>query len=73
MKYMSVGHKVLVMIPDEDKQTHAAVVKYHGQEMKIADRKAINKRDNYVYYKLVGAESDYGIPYSFIRDWLIPL
>lgn len=72
MKYMSVGHKVLVHIPEEDQAAHSAVAKYHGQEMKIADRKCVRHSNN-VYYTLVGAESEYGIPLSFIREWLIPL
>lgn len=72
MKYMSVGDKVLVHIPEEDRVHHSCLMKYHGQEMKIADRKSL-KRTTAVYYKLVGAESEYGIPYCFIREWLIQL
>ena len=70
MKYMSIGDRVLVHIPEEDRVNHRCLMKYHGQEMKIADRKGIKTT---AYYKLVGAESEYGIPYCFIKEWLIQL
>lgn len=75
-KYLSVGDKVLVHIPLEDRVSHRAVAKFHGQELKVTFRKHIGRgRYNYtyVYYQLAGAESDYGIPYSFVREWLVPL
>ena len=72
MEYMSVGHKVMVAIPAEDRKTFAPQAQYHGQELKISNRVKIGKTDK-VYYELVGAESKYGIPYAFIREWLIQL
>lgn len=72
MNYMSIGDKVIVHIPPEDRAASKALMKYHGQEMTIAKRVARVKKQK-VYYELVGAESEYGIPYGFIKDWLIPL
>lgn len=72
MNYMSVGQKVIVHIPPEDRMANKSLMQYHGQEMTIAKRVARMKKQK-VYYELVGAESEYGIPYGFIKDWLIPL
>ena len=71
MKYMSIGHKVIVHIPQSERTAHAPLVKYHEQEMRIANRVTVSQ--NYVYYELLGAESDFGIPYAFVREWLIPV
>lgn len=73
MKYLNVGHKVLVHIPESDREAHAPIMKYHGKEMIVAARKSLGHfKTTYVYYELVGAESDHwGIPYGFIREWLI--
>lgn len=72
MEYMSIGHKVMVVIPAEDRKSFAPQAQYHGQEMKIANRVKVKHSEN-VYYELVGAESKYGIPYAFLREWLIQL
>lgn len=72
MTYMSIGTKVLVHIPDDDKSVHREVARYHGQEMKIANRVSLRK-GTAIYYELVGAESQYGVPYGFVKEWLIQL
>lgn len=69
MRYMSIGHKVIVNIPKEDKTNFPMLMKYQGQEMVIANRVSL-KHATDVYYELVGAESEYGIPYGFVRQWL---
>lgn len=75
MKYLSVGHKVLVHIPEKDRSAHSSVAKYHGQEMTVANRKTIGRAgSDYVYYELVDAVSEpWGIPFSFIKEWLVQL
>ena len=70
MKYLSIGHEVTVNIPLSERTTHKEVAKYQGQKMKIADRKSY-RHGTQVYYELVGAESEYGIPYGFAREWLV--
>lgn len=70
MNYMSIGHEVMVHIPESERKDCNPLAKYHGQKMKIADRK-VGYRGKGVYYELVGAESEYGIPYGFIKEWLI--
>ena len=66
------GDKVVVNVPLHEQKTHALAAKYNGREMKIARRVAYFSGTR-VYYELVGAESEYGIPYSFAKDWLIQL
>lgn len=72
MKYLSVGHKVLVHIPEAERRTQAFLTKYHEQEMTVANRVTRGKH-RVPYYELVGAESEYGIPYAFLKAWLIEL
>ena len=72
MKHLRIGTPVIVYIPIKDRAAHAPIVKYHGEEMLIANRKGADKVDH-AYYELLGAESDFGIPYAFVREWLIPV
>lgn len=72
MRYLSIGHKVMVHIPAAERQTQSAIAKYHEQEMVVANRVAVGKLRE-PYYELVGAKSEWGIPYAFVKDWLIPL
>ena len=72
MRYLSIGHKVIVNIPVADRQAQKAIAKYHEQEMIVANRVAVGRlRDP--YDELVGAASEWGIPYAFVKDWLIPV
>lgn len=71
MKYLSIGHEVIVSIPPNERKTNL-VGKYDGMIMKIADRRTFPRSDK-TYYELVGAVSDYGVPYGFIREWLSPV
>lgn len=74
MKYLGVGDKVLVHIPLEDRVSHASIMKYNDKKMIVARRTILGKtQSNYVYYELAGAESEYHIPYGFIREWLVLL
>ena len=71
MKFLKIGSRVLVRVPLEDSQTHKAVAKYNGKEMKIAKR-VLLKHQSRVYYELDGAKIN-GMPLSFVGEWLIPL
>ena len=72
MKYLNVGDKVLVAIPKEDRASHLAVMKYNGKTMTISRRKPCGKL-RVPYYELKGAKSDLGIPYAFVKEWLVEL
>ena len=71
MKYMSIGRVVIVSIPPEDLPNNPVAI-FQGQKMRIANR-VMPSRATQPYYELVGAESRYGTPYGFLRDWLIPI
>lgn len=75
MRYLSVGHKVLVHIPEKEKEAHAPIMKYQDKEMIVANRKSLgHAKTTYVYYELVDAKSEHWeIPYGFIREWLIQI
>lgn len=66
------GDKVIVNVPLHEQSVHTSAAKYNGQEMKIA-RRVAHFSGTRVYYELVGAESEYGVPYGFTKDWLIEL
>ena len=72
MTYLSMGDEVLVHIPDEDREAHSPVVKYHGERMVVSSKKLM-RRGAYAYYYLAGAKSKYGVPYAFVKDWLIKI
>lgn len=72
MNYMSIGHKVLVHLPTEVRKQQP-IGKYHGQEMVITNRVTVG-HPNHVYYELGGAVSEpWGIPFAFIKEWLVQL
>ena len=71
MKHMSVGTKVLVFLPEEDRKVHKAAAEYHGKQMKISHRVS-RANGTKVYYELAGAELN-GLKLGFVREWLIPL
>ena len=72
MKTLGAGDRVLVNIPLGERHIHKPIAKYHGQEMVIAKR-VFHQQGMKVYYELVGAESEYGVPFGFAKDWLIRL
>ena len=69
---MKKGDTVLVNIPLHEQKVHAIVAKYNGQKMTIS-RRVSRLNGQTVYYELKEAQSEYGIPYSFAKDWLIQL
>lgn len=70
MKYLSIGREVIVSIPPNEIEGNP-IGKYDGMTMEIATRRTFNHSDK-TYYELVGAVSKYGVPYGFIREWLLP-
>lgn len=72
MKYLNVGDKVLVAIPSEDRGTHFQLLKYNNKQMIITRRKPVGRLRT-PYYELEGAKSEHGIPYAFVKEWLVEL
>lgn len=69
---MKKGDKVIVNVPLHEQKVHSSAAKYNGQEMTIT-RRVARLNGQTVYYELKGAESEYGIPFSFAKDWLIQI
>ena len=71
-KYLNVGNECVVRIPKEDAVNFGMLNKYDGEIMKVSRKKPLGSA-NTPYFELDGAVSDKGIPYAFIREWLIAL
>lgn len=71
---LSMGDKVKVCFPPSDKWNNPAK-KYQGQEFVVKKRKFLfnSKTSGHCCYELYGAESEFGIPYTFLEDELIKL
>lgn len=67
-----VGDEVLVSLPS-DEMIPENMSKYHGAIATVDKIRKI-KRANITetYYELSGAVSDKGIPYGFMKEWLLP-
>lgn len=72
MNYLNVGDKVLVFVPPEDRAVHAIAARYNEQKMAVSRRVPVG-RHRVPYYELKGAESEFGVPYGFVKDWLVEL
>ena len=71
MTYLKVGGVVMIALPPEDKRNNP-VAEFEGEQTYITKR-VLLKKTTVQYYELAGATSKYGIPYSFVREWLIPI
>lgn len=69
---MKYGDKVLVHIPEDERKTHTSIAAYHGRTM-IIRRRVTLARAQRVYYELYEAESEYGVPFGFVQEWLMPI
>jgi hypothetical protein len=68
-KYLNVGTDCVVNVPKMDVENFAILGKYNGQAMKVAKKVLLG--NGLPYFELEGAVSDKGIPYAFVREWLI--
>lgn len=69
---LSMGDKVKVYFPPSDKFNNPAK-KLQGQEFVVKSRKYMykGKTNGHCFYQLYGAESDMGVPYTFLEEELI--
>ena len=70
MKYLNVGDKVEVRIPQKDKADNPMLMQYNGQIMRITRRQPCGCA-LIPYYELEGAVSPKGKPYAFVKEWII--
>jgi len=63
------GDMVMVSIPISERKVHTPVAKYNGQVM-VVSKRVSRLNGMKVYYELEGAESEYGIPYAFAKEWV---
>lgn len=67
-----VGDEVLINLP-KDEMMPENMLKFHGATATVDKIRKI-KRANITesYFELSGAVSDKGIPYGFMKEWLLP-
>lgn len=66
---MNIGQKVRITIP-KNTESAKSVAKYNGKVTVVKGIRHYRIGDTYILY---GCKSDYGIPYEFIREWLVPI
>lgn len=76
LNYIKVGDDVLVTLPHQSEYLEIRVDNlrpFDGKMMKVK-KKVKYKTNTQAYYELEGAVSEgYGIPFSFLHEWLIKL
>ena len=77
MAHIQIGDVVLVHIPTFDK-SNEMLRKFQGNELVVAKKVPIRGyraaiSDSLFYYELYGAESEMGVRYAFLPDWIIKL
>lgn len=72
---MQAGDRVKVMIPLTETSASQAIRVFNGIETTIAHRFSRRHRSGgmLVTYYLDGCESERGVPFEFLHEWLIPL
>lgn len=74
-KIINVGDRVKVMVPNTDKFGSRDISQINGNTYTVSNivrtRRATG--GNEATYELEGAKSSFGIPYTFVKDWLIPV
>lgn len=72
MNKTRIGDEVLVSLP-KDEMIPENMLKFHGV-IATVDKIRKVKRANITesYFELSGAVSDKGIPYGFMKEWLLP-
>lgn len=68
-KYLNVGAECVVNVPKID-ENYAVLGKFNGKAFTVVKKVPLG-RNAVPYFELKGAVSDKGIPYAFVREWLI--
>lgn len=69
-KYLNVGAECVVNVPKFEAESYAILGKYNGKLMTVVKKVPLG-RNGIPYFELKDAVSDKGIPYAFVREWLI--
>lgn len=64
------GERVTLMIPNTDRSGSREIRKFNGNTFEISNSRQL--KFGYIY-ELKGVVSKMGVPFSFVRDWLMPL
>lgn len=70
---LNTGDRVKVYLPKKELTLSQAVRQFHGIETKISGQHFYTEGGGKRTYYLAGCVSDFGIPYEFLAEWLIPL
>jgi len=71
MRYISLGSRVMVSFAPDD-TTNDPAKQFDGLEYTVSAVRYMGSRGKHGrYYHLYGCESEYGVPYAFLKDNLI--
>lgn len=65
-----IGDRVKVCIPKDEPTAIDGIKKYNGSIRVVSFYKRVSTA---CYYELVGCRSEYGVPYAFADEWLLPI
>lgn len=71
---MTIGSRVMVAYPTKDVAITDKMRKFNGKITTVS-KVCVKRPKNWTVttYHLNGCVTDYGIPYEFCREWLVPL
>ena len=66
---LKIGEKVTLAIPFTDRSGSQELAAFNGHTFEVSS--ARSTKLGYIY-ELKGVKSKMGVPFSFVRDWLVP-
>lgn len=74
---LKIGQEVIISFDPKDHYTGNPARQFNGQTAIIKKKNHLkygSRHSNYsILYELEGIESEFGIPYSFVADQLLPI
>lgn len=70
---LEIGDKVKVVMPIKELTLSQTMRMFHGRVTRITGEVVYTQFSSRKTYLLEGCESDFGIPYEFHDEWLVPL
>ena len=73
------GEEVLLLLDPNDLGVTPGMMKWNECSFRISkavystDRGNPAGRNGIIYFELEGCVSEYGVPYSIVRDWIVPV
>lgn len=69
---LNVGHRVMLMIPPDEPNIPGDMWKHNEECFDISKVRMVRgcKERSYIYYELKGLNSNWGVPFGVLPEWL---